>query len=137
VGRPADVEVLSFPDGTFDVVYSSGVLHHTPGTQEAIDEIHRALRPGGLAIIGLYHKNSAFYWICTMLLRGVLRGGHPHHHVAPTAATAISAHHVAMSPSSTVTPSVASPRSARWKFSSCSFCPFSTTRVLRPSFLSP
>ena len=70
----ADAERLPFSDGTFDAVYSFGVLHHTPGTQAAIGEIHRALRPGGLAIISLYHKHSAFYWICTMLLRGVIRG---------------------------------------------------------------
>ncbi len=71
----ADAEALPFSDGTFDVVYSFGVLHHTPGTQQAVDEIHRVLRPGGLSIIGLYHKNSAFYWISTILLRGVIRGG--------------------------------------------------------------
>jgi len=69
-----DAEALPFEADYFDVVYSFGVLHHTPGTQAAIDEVRRVLRPGGLAIVGLYHKHSAFYWICTMLLRGVIRG---------------------------------------------------------------
>jgi SAM-dependent methyltransferase len=70
-----DAEDLPLADGSFDVVYSFGVLHHTPSTARAVREIHRVLRPGGLAIVGLYHKHSAFYWVYTLLLRGVLRGG--------------------------------------------------------------
>ena len=50
---------LPFPDGSFDFVTSAGVLHHTPETQGAIDEIHRVLRPGGRAMISLYYKNWA------------------------------------------------------------------------------
>lgn len=57
-----DAEALPFADGSFDAAYSFGVLHHTPGTQAAIDEIHRVLRPGGSAIIVLYHRRSYFYW---------------------------------------------------------------------------
>jgi ubiquinone/menaquinone biosynthesis C-methylase UbiE len=70
-----DVEALPLADASFDLVYSFGVLHHTPDTARAIREIHRVLRPSGLAIVGLYHKHSIFYWIHTMLLRGVLLGG--------------------------------------------------------------
>ena len=70
-----DAEALPFGDRSFDVVYSFGVIHHTPRMQAAIDEVRRVLRPGGLAVVGLYHKHSAFYWIHTMLLRGLMLGG--------------------------------------------------------------
>jgi SAM-dependent methyltransferase len=58
-----------------DAVYSFGVLHHTPGTGVAIDEAHRVLRPGGEAIVALYHRDSAIFWWSCVLNLGVLRGG--------------------------------------------------------------
>ena len=67
--RVADAEALPFPDASFDLVYSHGVLHHTPDTQRAINEAHRALRPGGAAMIMLYHKNSYNYYVNIMTLR--------------------------------------------------------------------
>ena len=69
-----DAEGLPFAAGAFDVVYSFGVLHHTPDTAGAVREIHRVLRPGGLAIVGLYHRHSAFHWIYTVLWRGLRLG---------------------------------------------------------------
>ncbi len=50
----ADAESLPFPDNCFDIVYSLGVLHHTPDTQKSINEIHRVLKPGGKTIVMLY-----------------------------------------------------------------------------------
>lgn len=59
--RLADAENMPFDNETFDVVYSFGTLHHTPNANKAMGEIHRVLKPGGFAIIGVYHKYSAFF----------------------------------------------------------------------------
>lgn len=68
----SDGEHLPFQSESFDVVYSNGVLHHTPDTAGAIREVHRVLRPGGIAKVMLYHRNSLNYWIEIVLRRGVL-----------------------------------------------------------------
>lgn len=62
-----DAENLSFNDKTFDIVYSFGVLHHTPDTQKSIDEVHRVLNKDGVAVIMLYHRNSFNYVIHRIL----------------------------------------------------------------------
>jgi ubiquinone/menaquinone biosynthesis C-methylase UbiE len=56
--QSADAENLPFDDASFDVVYSWGVLHHSPDTPKAIDEVWRVLRPGGTARIMIYHSHS-------------------------------------------------------------------------------
>ena len=68
----SDGERLPFQSDTFDVVYSNGVLHHIPDTAGSIREVHRVLRPGGVAKIMLYHRNSLNYWLEIVLRRGVL-----------------------------------------------------------------
>ena len=54
----SDAEHLPFADESFEVVYSFGVLHHTPDTPNAIDECWRVLKPGGSFILMLYNRNS-------------------------------------------------------------------------------
>ena len=49
---------LPLPGGSFDYVYSFGVLHHTADTAACVRETHRVLRPGGQARIMLYHRRS-------------------------------------------------------------------------------
>jgi SAM-dependent methyltransferase len=70
-----DAERLPFKSDVVDGVYSFGVLHHTPGTRAALEEVWRVLRSGGEAIVGLYHRDSAIFWWTCVLNLGVLRGG--------------------------------------------------------------
>ena len=70
----ADAENLPFADGSFDFVWSWGVIHHTPDTAKAANEIHRVLRKGGKAFVMIYHKNSLFYYGHVVLFRGILQG---------------------------------------------------------------
>ena len=70
--RTADAENLDFADESFDLVYSHGVLHHTPNIAGAVSEIHRVLRKNGRAVVMLYHRNSYNYRLNIRLLR---RGG--------------------------------------------------------------
>jgi ubiquinone/menaquinone biosynthesis C-methylase UbiE len=57
-----DAEALPFDDGSFDLVYSNGVIHHTPNTVRVTHEIHRVLKPGGRCIVMVYAENSLHYW---------------------------------------------------------------------------
>lgn len=68
-----DAENLSIPSDSVDLVYSFGVLHHTPNIDKAVAEIHRVLKPGGLAVVGLYHKNSWQYWVNLIFLLGIFQ----------------------------------------------------------------
>lgn len=63
---------LPFPDGSFDLVYSNGVLHHMPDPRGAIAEIHRVLRPGGRARVMVYHRDSLNYRVTILVIRRLL-----------------------------------------------------------------
>lgn len=51
--------------GTFDCVYSWGVLHHTGAMWRAVDLAARMTRPGGLFYIALYNDQGALsrFWL--------------------------------------------------------------------------
>jgi 2-polyprenyl-3-methyl-5-hydroxy-6-metoxy-1,4-benzoquinol methylase len=52
--RQMDAESLDFPDATFDVVWSWGVIHHSASTTRVLSQIDRVLKPGGEARIMVY-----------------------------------------------------------------------------------
>lgn len=64
-----DATSLDFPDCTFDVVYSFGVLHHIPEVDKAVAEIHRVLKPKGELLAMLYNRDSINYVVEIMFLR--------------------------------------------------------------------
>ena len=61
LGAKDNVEILQaslleppFAPGSFDFVYSIGVLHHTPDTHQAVRSIARLVKPGGRLAIWVY-----------------------------------------------------------------------------------
>lgn len=62
--RPAlaggDVRAMPFRTGSVDVVYSMGTIEHFPEYAQAVGEIFRVLKPGGLAIVGVPNKLDPF-----------------------------------------------------------------------------
>lgn len=70
----ADAERLPFADASFDRVSSNGVLHHTPDLAAALSEIRRVLRPGGVATVIVYNRDSFHYWLHQVVYRGLMRG---------------------------------------------------------------
>lgn len=70
----ADAENLPFKNESLNLVYSYGVLHHTPNTQKAIGEVHRVLKKEGKILIMLYHKGLAYRWISLQYLLRKLCG---------------------------------------------------------------
>jgi ubiquinone/menaquinone biosynthesis C-methylase UbiE len=68
-----DSELLPFPDGFFDLVYSWGVIHHTPDTPTAARELLRVARPNGKVLAMIYNRRSLVA-LQAYLLYGLFRG---------------------------------------------------------------
>ncbi len=71
--RVSDAEHLPFPDNSFDIVYSYGVMHHSPDTPQCMREAWRVLKPGGSLRIMIYHHASLtgfMLWLRYGFLRG-------------------------------------------------------------------
>src|SRR5262249_27874821 len=54
----ADGEALPFPDASFDFVYAHGVMQYTTNDRRLVGEVHRVLRPAGLAMFQAYNRVS-------------------------------------------------------------------------------
>lgn len=73
-----DAEKMTFPDGTFDFVFSWGVLHHTNNPSAAYRHVCRVLKPGGDGLIMVYNKNSLRYYLkglAWLFLKGKIFAG--------------------------------------------------------------
>lgn len=61
IGIQADTRFTPLESASVDVVFSSGVLHHSPEITRSIAEIYRVLKPGGKAYIMLYATWSVLF----------------------------------------------------------------------------
>jgi SAM-dependent methyltransferase len=52
----ADIFALPFREGTFDLAYSIGVLHHTPDPQAAFARVADTVKPGGMFAVYMYAR---------------------------------------------------------------------------------
>ncbi|MFH1684334.1 MAG: class I SAM-dependent methyltransferase [Candidatus Margulisiibacteriota bacterium] len=53
-----DVEAMSFPSGAFDAIVSIGVLDYLKKDEDALKEMKRVLKPGGIAILSVSNRYS-------------------------------------------------------------------------------
>lgn len=74
-GLPADLRVMNaetlaggFAPASFDLVYSFGVIHHSPDPRAIIREIRKVIRPDGELRIMLYARRS---WKSAMIEAGL------------------------------------------------------------------
>jgi SAM-dependent methyltransferase len=59
----ADIRTAPLDDGCFDVVYSSFVLEHVDGAEAALDNLVRALKPGGLLLLRLPDRETVYGFV--------------------------------------------------------------------------
>lgn len=52
---------IQYPDNTFDVVLSAGVIHHTPDPYGAFQELVRVLKPGGVLMLFVYNDYAHYF----------------------------------------------------------------------------
>ncbi len=69
-----DAEAMEFPDSSFDYIWSWGVIHHSADTRKILEEMRRVLRPGGRAVVMVYHRNFWSYQIFAGLFAGIFQG---------------------------------------------------------------
>ncbi len=56
----ADIGALPFAPASFDVIFSIGVLHHTPDTRRYFERLLPLLRPGGTIAVWVYPRSESY-----------------------------------------------------------------------------
>lgn len=95
-----DLTTAEFPPGSFDVIYCAFVLEHVKGAEQVLERFLRWLSPGGLLIIKVPDRDTAYgfltrvtpFWVHVLAYRwlfGYRQAGTPGHGPYPTAYDAV------------------------------------------------
>jgi ubiquinone/menaquinone biosynthesis C-methylase UbiE len=68
----ADLQFLPFSEKSFDVIYSSGVIHHTNNTELSLSLIEPVLKQEGKLCLWLYHPQKNFGHKIIQFLRSII-----------------------------------------------------------------
>jgi ubiquinone/menaquinone biosynthesis C-methylase UbiE len=64
-----DATAIQAPDQSFDAVFDFGVIHHVPAWENAIREVRRVLKPGGIFVFEEVSKQALDRWVYRVLLK--------------------------------------------------------------------
>ncbi|WP_030165405.1 class I SAM-dependent methyltransferase [Spirillospora albida] len=79
-----DLRTVPLPPRAFDVVHASYLIERVPHAELVLDRFVAALKPGGLLLVRLRDRDTAFGFL-DRTLPGPLRGGAPAHDAPPPA----------------------------------------------------
>jgi ubiquinone/menaquinone biosynthesis C-methylase UbiE len=63
------VTAIPAADQSFDAVFDFGVIHHVPAWEDAVSEVHRVLRPGGIFVFEEVSKQALDRWLYRALFK--------------------------------------------------------------------
>ncbi len=69
----ADIRELPYEGDSFDVVYTMGTIEHIDEYRQALGEVARVLKPGGVAVVGVPHRWNLFLRPLMVRLLSALR----------------------------------------------------------------
>jgi ubiquinone/menaquinone biosynthesis C-methylase UbiE len=64
-----DVTAIQAADQSFDAVFDFGVIHHVPAWEDAIREVWRVLKPGGIFVFEEASKQALDRWVYRALFK--------------------------------------------------------------------
>lgn len=69
----ADLRYLPFTEDSFDLLYSSGVIHHTDDTERSFHLVERLVKKGGRICLWLYHPRKSLLHGISLAVRQVTK----------------------------------------------------------------